>query len=350
MKKTREIPRWLEDPAPVGDVAISSRVRLARNLEGYCFPHKLSRDDRDSVINNFRNAILSNPFFQDYQWRDLSELSPLERLIMQEEHLISPAFLTMSGSGRGLAYNSGRTESLMINEEDHLRLQIIAGGLDLKRTWERANETDDELEKSLNYAFSTDFGYKTACPTNMGTGLRASVMLHLCALFTTGNAGNLAEYASGFGLTIRGIFGEGTGASGHLFQISNQFGITNTEDETISKLERFAREVIDRERNAREMLVFERKNITEDRIFRDLAVLKSARLLNINEFMERFSYFRMGVETGILPPMSRSTLNKILIFSRPAYICYLYGLDENIEKQDKARAALLREMLQDYNA
>lgn len=341
-------PHWIDVVGPEGDIVLTSRVRLARNLKEYPFPHQCSSQQRTIIARRFKNLVMTNPYFSDYAWVNFDSLSMLERLMLLEEHVISPAFSRENAEGRAVAFNSSKNESVMVNEEDHLRMQVIEPGLDLKKGWMSLNRMDDEIESEIDYAFSTEFGYKTSCLSNLGSGLRVSLMVHLPAISLSQQMPSLMQYLVGLGFVVRGIFGEGTDIMGNLVQISNQWSFGLSEDDIISDVQRAARHVIKKERATREMILFELPRKIPDQVFRNFALIKSARLLSFPEFMDRYSIVRMGVEMGILEEIPRRILNQLMLEARPAFLQAIYGVEENQEILDELRARHVRKMLEDF--
>lgn len=348
MKSTVNLPAWSTESGLFNDIVLTSRCRLARSFADMPFPHKSSREQKTESLQKMQNIIQNNPFFSDWQWLELSELSPVRRSILFEEHILSLPFSREVATGRALCHNSGMDESMMINEEDHLRFQVLRAGLELKKCWMRINRIDDEIESEIDYAFSTEFGYKTACPTNMGCGLRASVMMHVPGIAISGNLEPLIGYVENIGMTCRGMHGEGSTINGNVIQLSNQEIEEESEEDIIKKMDKTCRHVIDRERNAREAILFEKSNRIQDRVNRDRAILKSARIIGFEEFMERLSMLRMGSDMEIITPIPIRILNRMLIFSRPAHLQTLYHGCDTEEKIDIARADMAREALFDY--
>jgi len=348
LKDTVKTPAWTDGEGSRGDIVLTSRCRLARNFKEIPFPHRAGEKERASVAVMVRDLLQDNPVFSGHLWIDLKDLSPLERALLLEEHVISPAFSTEAAGGRALTHNPRKTESMMVNEEDHLRIQVIEPGLELKKCWHRVNRLDDEIESVMDYAFSSETGFKTACPSNMGTGLRASVMLHLPALFAMGSYKGMSQYYTSLGMTVRGVMGEGTAVTGNLVQISNPQMEMQPEEETISRLEKTALHIVEQEKSAREKLFFESREASLDKVHRDLALLQSARVLPFEEFMSRISSVRMGVEEGVLPPIPRSLMGRLLLMARPACLQVIFKKAGEGEALDVLRASLVREQLTGY--
>ncbi|GAB6178940.1 protein arginine kinase [Desulfotomaculum defluvii] len=349
LKETVSSPysKWLEASGPENDVIISSRVRLARNLSGYPFPHLLGHDNADKIIYAVQSAIGQNAMQEEVGKLELSrmtELSPTERQILVEKHLISPDMLDKPEK-RGVVLRDDEVISVMVNEEDHLRIQCLLPGLQLKECWDLANTVDDGFEQILDFAFSEEQGYLTSCPTNVGTGLRASIMLHLPALVMTQQINAILTTLSKLGLTVRGLYGEGTQATGNLFQVSNQVTLGLPEEEIIDSLITVALQLVTQERAARRALHQEQKSHIEDKVWRAYGLLKYARILTSNETMSLLSNLRLGVDLGILPNIPPGLIMELIIMSRPAFLSKLKGTDLNTYQRDTYRATLIRERL-----
>ncbi|MCD6364194.1 MAG: protein arginine kinase [Synergistetes bacterium] len=334
---------WLKGIGPNSNIALSSRIRLARNLRDYPFPSVAKKRDLESVVDRIKGILSLDPYFKGFSLLMLENLSRVEREALVEKHLISPEHAKggIRKSGAVLIEHEG-VLSVMVNEEDHLRIQCFLGGLQLGEVWRIIDRFDSILEKYVDYAFDEEFGYLTACPTNVGTGLRASVMLHLPGLVMTKKMGRVVEELSKIGLTVRGIYGEGTEALGNLFQLSNQVTLGPSEEEIIDKLEKIALRVIEEEELSRKQLLKVKGIKLEDSIWRAYGVLKNARIMTTKEAMELLSQVRMGVDMGILPPVDKRKFNELLISIRPAHLQLSTGRELVPEERDRMRADLLR--------
>ncbi len=321
------------------DIIVSTRIRLARNLDKYPFPAVLNENGREKVTEEVKNAILSSnsTLAKDLKWICMKDLPKEEKQELAEKHLIS---IEMANSDSGsVLISSDETMSIMILEEDHIRIQIIKGGAKLKEAWETASLVDDVIEESSEYAFSEEFGYLTACPTNTGTGLRASVMMHLPALTITNNINKIVSSASALGLTVRGLYGEGSKAYGSLYQISNQVTLGMSEEEIIAKLENIAGQIEKHERDARESL----KNNRElaDRLWRAYGTLKYARAVSSSEAKALLSDVILGKNMGIIDIESKIPLMELMVETEPSLIMAKKSMSP--EKRDIKRAELLRQ-------
>jgi len=334
---------WLEAGPNEGPV-ISSRIRLARNLRDTTFPGWASKEGRNRVWNEVALAFDSVPDNEKFmRWR-MDELNSLDRDLLFERHLVSRD-LAERHIGAGVFVNKNECLAIMVNEEDHLRLQSLQPGLKLQHAWDVANQLDDELEKNLSYAFSSKLGYLTACPSNVGTGLRASVMLHLPGLVLTGEIKPVINAVSKIGLTVRGLWGEGSEASGHMFQISNQITLGKPETEIIAHLEQIVLEVIEHERNARARLMQSQPRRVLDHVGRAYGVLAHAVLMTTGEALDLLSALRLGTDLSLLPEIDRRELARLFIRIHPAHLQKEAGAVLTPEERDVKRADLIRNFL-----
>lgn len=321
------------------DIIVSTRVRLARNLDKYPYPGILNDAGRKKVTDELINAISGSgsTLSQSLEYKAMSELSKEERQVLSEKHLIS---LEMAQKDIGGVF-LGKEEnmSIMLLEEDHIRLQIILGGMRLKEAWELADKVDNVIEENVNYAFSEEFGYLTACPTNTGTGMRASVMMHLPALTVTNNMGRIISSASKLGLTVRGLYGEGSKAYGNLYQVSNQVTLGVSEEETIQSLENIVSQIEKHEKEAREKL----KDNEEfaDKLWRSYGTLKYARIVSSAEAKALISDVILGKNMGIIDTEEKMPLIALMVETEPALI--MNGEKLTAAMRDKKRGTLLRE-------
>lgn len=332
---------WYEKIGAEQDTVVSTRVRLARNLAGIPFPSHMNEEQSLEVLSLVSGAILDR--VPDFTLYKMEELSDLEKNILLEEHLISPELLRGS-LHRGVLINGDRTVSIMINEEDHIRLQCILPGLDIDAAWDTADKMDTLLGESLTFAFHEKAGYLTSCPTNVGTGMRASAMVHLPALTLTGNLSNLLNAVGKLGMTVRGLYGEGSEACGNFYQISNQRTLGMTEEELLSRFTSVIRELCTKERDVREKLRESGNLSLEDRIGRAWGILTNARMLSGKEFMNLYSDVSLGKNLGILPDVPEH-LTSLLVFTQPANLCKKEGKILPPERRDALRADFLRQFL-----
>lgn len=340
--------RWMEADGPDADIVISSRVRVARNLTGIPFPHLLNNEKSEEVIHAVRLAVENkeaSDLVGDLELSGLSELSPVERQILVDKHLISPDLLNNVQS-KAVVLRNDEVVSIMVNEEDHLRIQCLLPGLQLKEAWDIINKVDDGLEKTLDFAFSEKLGYLTSCPTNVGTGLRASVMLHLPGLKLTKQLNGVLSAIGKLGLTVRGLYGEGTEALGDLFQVSNQITLGQSEEEIINNLISITRQILAQEQAARRALYHDRREVIEDRVYRAYGLLKYARILSSEEAMRLFSDLRLGMELKIVSGIPAKLLNELMVKIRPAFLIKMAGQELPAYQRDVFRAELVRKELE----
>ncbi|WP_461205253.1 protein arginine kinase [Clostridium sp. DL1XJH146] len=338
---------WIYAENSNENVVLSSRIRLARNLVKIPFPGKLEEHNSKEVINKIEEAFYINDSFKDiYKTNYLWENNDNINKSYYEKHLIS-SNLVKNKSKAAFIIDNDEVVSIMINEEDHLRLQCITGGFNLKDTYEYLDKIDDLLEEKLEFAFDEQLGYLTTCPTNLGTGLRASAMLHLPALTMTKEINGVFNTLTQVGMTIRGLYGEGSKALGMLYQISNQITLGLSESEIIAKLTAVINGVINQEMVSRERLYKKRRYELEDRVFRSLGVLKSAILLSDEEALDLLSNLRIGLQLGIIDGVDVTKLNELLIDVQPSVIRVNQQENENLsEKELKlARAKIVKEKL-----
>ncbi len=311
--------KWYEKSGAQGDAVISTRLRLARNIREYPFPAKLNADQRQKVEQAVKDAVMNcvDSIDKNFRFLNMEDLSQTEAVSLVERHLVSPEFIS-DRKGRGLILTDDECISIMINEEDHLRIQVMQEGLSLNEAYDLADRLDSMLNGRLDFAFDERLGYLTQCPTNLGTGMRASLMLHLPALQESGTMGRIAANLSKLGLAIRGTYGEGTEPVGAMYQLSNQVTLGLSEREAIQNLSSIAMQLVSQERTAREALV---KNIeTQDAIFRSAGILQNARMLSNEEFMKLISNVRLGISAGLITNISYDAVNSLIVQVQPATI------------------------------
>ncbi|WAH37366.1 protein arginine kinase [Alicyclobacillus dauci] len=342
----RAMSRWMKDGGPEDDIVLTSRIRVARNLQGYPFPILQTDSHANEIIEMVDKAIQSEPMrglgvFELIRCRDLSAL---DRQVFVEKHLISPDLAEQEKHGAVVLRND-ELVSIMVNEEDHLRVQCIMPGLKLKEAWELANQIDDALEQKLTYAFHEKYGYLTACPTNVGTGIRASVMMHLPGLVLTGSINRMLSAVSQVGLAVRGIYGEGSESYGNLFQVSNQITLGETEEEIVQNLQSVVMQLIEHERTARQQLLQRNRIQLEDRVSRSFGILAYARRMDSKETLERLSDVRLGIDLGIIQGVSSGILKELMVTTQPAFLQKYFARELSATERDVRRAALIRERL-----
>jgi len=332
--------KWYIEKGDQGDVVLSTRVRLARNLDEFPFPAKLDVNGRNAVNQTVKNA-LTDTCADTFKFIEMSGLSQLQAVSFAERHLISPEFAT-NREGRMLVITEDESVSIMLCEEDHIRIQVMKSGLALNEAYEIANKIDNILDGQLRYAFDERIGYLTQCPTNLGTAMRASVMLHLPALTKTGKLASLAAAVSKLGLTIRGAYGEGTAARGGIYQLSNQITLGITEQAALDNLNAITMQIVAQERAAQAELL--KNPAEEDRVYRAMGVLRSARMMDADEFMGLISLVRMGVARGLFG-VGVERINELIVNMQPATLTEASGQKLEPAQRDAVRAAKVREQL-----
>lgn len=333
--------RWLDQERSEQDVAISTRIRVARNIEKYIFPLYINLEDSDRLTDDVLQTVKDEFGDVNFRFYRIGDLSQRERTMFVEEHLISPT-LTDKTDKSSFLVSDDEKSTIMINEEDHLRIQILTPGLDFENAWEICSEIDDKLEKHLKFAYDAELGYLTACPTNVGTGLRASVMLHLPCLKMTGNINALIESLRKLGLTVRGMYGEGTEVLGNLYQISNQTTLGATEEEIINKLNKLIGQVVSKERKIREYLKDKKGINLEDTIFRSYGILKNSRLMSSKEAMKHLSNVKLGFDLDYIDNPNLKDIFKLMVDVKPATIQMDAKKELSKEERDKIRADIIR--------
>ena len=331
---------WLKGTGPDPEIVMSSRIRLARNLAKYPFPHWASAEQLEGVISDFEDAYKKADYFKGALFLRMDQLDSLEKQMLIERHLISRDH-TANPEHKAVLVSEREIISIMVNEEDHLRIQVLQSGFNLHDTWKLADRIDEELEQNLEFAVVSDLGYLTCCPTNVGTGLRASCMVHLPALVMTKQAGRIIQAISKLGMTARGLFGEGTEAYGNFFQISNQVTLGRSEEEIVDNLERIIKQIIEQEKTARNSIFANQKLLLDDRISRSLAELKSAKLISSEEALGLLSIIRLGADLGMIKGLDRNILNDLFIQIQPAHLQKKEGKQLSADERDAVRAELI---------
>ena len=342
---TNHAGEWLRGSGPMSEVVISSRIRLARNIAGMPFLSRASRQQKHVLETRSRDVLLSAQIAPQTLYVDLEHAPEIDRQLLVERHLISKQHASAEGS-RGVAIGENESISIMINEEDHLRIQVLRSGLQLEEAWEQINAIDDAIESKLDFAFHPRFGYLTACPTNVGTGIRVSVMLHLPALKLTGEIERVFRAAKQMHLAVRGLYGEGTEATGDFYQISNQTTLGKSEDEIINDFKReVIPKIIDYEHHARKVLINDRTTQLDDKVSRALGLLRSARLMATDETLLLLSHLRMGVHMGRVKEVDLRTINELFLLTQPAHLQKLQGRKLEGDVRRAARADYIRQRL-----
>jgi len=342
--------KWMRGDGPDCDVVISTRVRLARNILGHAFCSSAGKSELHQIAAAVENAMAKISEYKNSRLSKVSiirleDIGPIDREFLIERHLISRDLAEKNGTGKVIV-DEEEVVSMMINEEDHIRLQVIDSGLRLRQSWERINSVDDELSQEIDYVFSPDWGYLTACPTNVGTGLRVSMMLHIPALAATKEGKRILSSISDMGYAVRGIYGEGSQATGAFYQISNEATLGWSEEEILDRIRWVARQIVDRERKARRLLMENNRIGAEDRIFRSYGTLMNARLISSKEALKLLSWVSLGSSVGILPEASRSDITRLLVLTRPAHLQKCKGGKLDSMDRDIRRATAIREILE----
>jgi protein arginine kinase len=336
---------WLAGNGPQSQLVVSTRVRLARNLSNVPFTHRARDEQLQGILMSVSDAAAHSEAFRDGFLLRMSELSALDRQVLVERHLVSHE-LGDGARPRGVFIGPGERLSLMINEEDHLRLQALASGFQLAEAWRIADAADDELDHTLDFAFNDEVGYMTSCPTNAGTGLRASVLIHLPALVLTQQIQKVLKGLVQVGLNVRGLYGEHTEVMGNLFQISNQTTLGQAERESINRLEQFCRQIIEYEERAREVLLKDARVQIEDKVWRAYGSLRYCRTITAQEVINLCSAVRLGAALGLegLPPIR--VINELLVLTQPAHLQHTRGDDLTHGERNAYRAQVVREKLE----
>ncbi len=336
---------WLRGVGPMHEIVISTRIRLARNIRGLPFLSRADADVKREISEAVTIATQRAERLKNLVHIDVEQLDELDRTLLVERHLISRQHADGSGS-RGVVFHPSEASAIMINEEDHLRIQVMRSGLQIDEAWEDIDGIDDALEQHLDYAFDAQYGYLTACPTNVGTGLRVSVMLHLPALRLTNELEKVGQAAKDMKLAVRGLHGEGTEALGDFFQISNQITLGRSEDEIIDDFRSVViPKIVEYESATREALKKNRPQALDDKIWRAFGLLKSARLISSQEALQYLSHVRMGLHVGRLTSIDLQTINELFLQVQPAHLQKLHGERLNGEQRSVERAAFIRARL-----
>ncbi|WP_425271777.1 protein arginine kinase [Paenibacillus protaetiae] len=336
----------MKHDGPDSDIVISSRVRLARNLRRHPFPMLATSSQSEEVMKQLIEIGKSDQLAQvgKFETIVLSDLNELERRVLVEKHLISPN-LANDSRGGAVILSDNESVSIMINEEDHLRIQCLYPGFQVQEAWGLAGRIDNIFEEKAEYAFDEKFGYLTTCPTNVGTGIRASVMMHLPALVLTQQINRILSAITQVGLAVRGQYGEGSEALGNLFQISNQITLGQSETEIIDNLYGVAKQIIEHERAARSRLLTESRLKVEDRIKRSYGILKYAAIMDSKEASQRLSDVRLGVDLGLLQEVTPTVMNELMVMTQPGFLQQTFKEKMNPETRDVRRAELIRKQL-----
>lgn len=322
-------------------VVLMTRIRLARNVAGNFFPGWAKPAQRSRVLDLCREAVLATPSMKRSVAASVDEMTDLEKQILVERHLISRE-LSGAKNGSGVVISRDQTCAVMINEEDHLRIQVLRSGFQLKKAWNAINELDTAIEERIDYAFSPTFGYLTACPTNLGTGMRASAMMHLPALVIGNQMEKVVRAVNQLGMVVRGLFGEGSDASGSIFQISNQTTLGESEDEIIKRLGSVLTSIVEHELNARQKLLEADSGKLFDKIGRAYGILQNSHVLSSSEAMNLLSLLRLGIDLGVFPSPNRAIIDRLFIEAQPGHLQHVQKGELEPGQRDLLRAGRLR--------
>ncbi len=342
LKQTCE---WLRGTGPNSDIVMSSRVRLARNIENFPFSHWSNKKQEKESMEILRESLTANDYLKSGLYVRMVEVDDVDKQFLLERHLISREHI-MQPEFKAVVIGDKEVISVMINEEDHLRVQVMQSGFNLQECWRIANRLDDSLHKKVQFAYNQEWGYLTACPTNAGTGLRASVMLHLPSLVMTKQISRVLQAITKLGMTARGLYGEGTEAEGNFFQISNQITMGASEEDIVDNMERIIRQVIGHEENSRKSLMKQNREMLYDKIWRANGILRSAHLINTKEMMGLLSMVRLGVDMGVISDIDRRAVNEPFILTQPAHLQKIEGKVLSSVQRDVKRANLIRRRLE----
>ncbi len=346
-----DIHEFLTPPAeiarrkgPHDRIVMSSRVRLARNIKDAAFPGWAKKPERVKILESIRPAVETLPEMRDAFSQSMDNLAALDKQILVERHLISREHAARS-AGSGLVLNREETLCVMINEEDHMRMQALRPGLQLRQAWTAIDRVDSELEKRLDYAFNSDLGYLTACPTNIGTGIRVSAMLHLPGLVLAEQINPIIQSVNKLGLAVRGLYGEGTEALGNVFQVSNQMTLGESESAIVERLEKVLAQIIEHEENGRATLLEKKAKTVYNHIGRAYGILANAHSISSKETMNLLSLMRLGVDLSLFPGVDRSLVDELFILTQPAHLQKQHSEKLSAEERDLLRADMVRERL-----
>ncbi len=335
---------WLRGCGPESDIVMSSRIRLARNLADYPFIRRCTDIDRANIESTVRERLTRDERFNNLTFINVANLETVDRQFLVERQLISRELANADGA-RAVAIDEQERLSLMVNEEDHLRIQVMKSGLDLNAAWEQINELDDLIESRVNYAFHPQYGYLTGCPTNVGTGMRVSVMVHLPALVITQQIDKVFRSLQRINLVVRGLYGEGTQAMGDFYQVSNQITLGKTEEELLAQVSDVVPVIIDYERKARDFLVAEKQNELFDKVSRAYGTLQTAQQISSEETMYLLSQVRMGINLGLIGDLGIPQINQLFIRTQPAHLQKIRQTNLNTDQRNIERANYLHSQL-----
>ena len=333
---------------PNDRIVMSSRVRLARNLRDFAFPGWAKKPERVKILETVLPAVSALPEMADSFAEAMDNFTALDKQILVERHLISREHAAKN-VGSGLVLNRAETFSVMINEEDYLRMQALRPGFQIREAWNAIDRLDSALEKKLNFAFDNDLGYLTACPTNLGTGIRVSAMLHLPGLVLAEQINPIIQSVNKLGLAVRGLYGEGTEALGNIFQVSNQMTLGESETAIVERLEKVLSQIIEHEENARQTLLEKKPKTVFNHVGRAYGVLANAHSISSKETMNLLSLLRLGIDLGSFPGTERALVDELFLTTQPAHLQKQISDKLSAEERDLIRADMVRERLKNVN-
>ncbi len=346
---SRKKVSWLVDSGPKDDIAISTRIRIARNIKDIPFPLCANNENLNKVVIATTLALEKIPMIKKRMVIDMGEIGQVDAQVLLERRLISQDFCSRRKNST-LVMSDLENIAVMINEEDHLRLQIIRPGLQIPEVWEEINSLESALSQELPFEFDQTLGFLTSCPTNLGTGMRASVMLHLPGLVLSNQTGQLIQAVFKLGLAVRGIFGEGTDNLGNLFQVSNQSTLGETEGDIVTRLSGVISQIVKHERNARLKLLEKQRDMLLDHIGRSYGILRYSYIISTKEALNSLSMLRLGIDLGVIRSVDMHTVNELFLCAQPAHLQKFAGKNTESEGRDRIRATFIREALQKNTA
>ncbi len=335
---------WLKGAGPNSDIVISSRIRLARNIENKPFPHWANKKDSKDLLEEVAKVYKDINFLKSLTLLRLNEIDNLDKQFLIERHLMSHEH-ALDSEAKALLVDPEEVLSIMVNEEDHIRMQVMQSGFNLNGAFDIIDNIDNALSGKIKFAFNKEWGYLTACPTNTGTGMRGSVMLHLSGLVMMQQINRVLQAINKLGFTTRGLYGEGTKAYGNFFQISNQYTLGRNEQEIVDNINGVIQQVIEQEQLARQTIIKQHNLMLQDRVWRSLGILKNAFLITSQETIEHLSVVRLGIELGIIKNVGRNAVNELFILTQPAHLQKIENRKLTHAERDQKRADLIREKL-----
>lgn len=333
---------WYLQNGRNSDVVVSTRVRLARNIKGFNFENRCTKEEKKQILEKIEKIVPALGY--GLQLLKLKDMDQLTKISLVEKHVISPEFANSKDENNAILINNEENICIMINEEDHLRMQFFAEGMAIEELMNLAIEVDQRLEKLLDYSYNEKYGYLTACPTNVGTGVRVSVMIHLPGLAETGNLNKVLHIVNNFGMNVRGVYGEGSQSMGDMYQISNNQTLGITEQEIAKNMKTITEKVIEQERIARKYLGKDAQRFA-DKVYRAFGILQNARLLSSNECIELLSDVKLGTDMGVIAELDDAKVKKLFLYTKPANLQKYYGKIMNSNERDSKRTEIIRQII-----